>query len=170
MLGCCLFAVPKSCHIHIAPSRRTRIIQPDHEGDCPVGAGLERPGLAIVSQVSSVRMQSPPSPGRSAERPTALIFANAERLLACEPMRKSLLLLTLAAAWTASSTKSASALELGYRQAKLKNGMTVIVHEDHALPMVATNVIYRVGSADEQPGRTGFAHLFEHLMFMGTRR
>src|SRR4051794_20079463 len=115
-------------------------------------------------------MQSPARRGRSAERPIVRLFARGLRLLACEPMRKSLLLFAVAAASATGVTNSASALELAFHQAKLKNGMTVIGHEDHALPLVATNVIYRVGSGDEQPGRTGFAHLFEHLMFMGTRR
>jgi zinc protease len=50
----------------------------------------------------------------------------------------------------------------------LPNGLTLIVHEDHSVPRVATNIWYRVGSGDERPGRTGFAHLFEHLMFMGS--
>jgi zinc protease len=50
----------------------------------------------------------------------------------------------------------------------LPNGLILIVHEDHSVPRVATNIWYRVGSGDEKPGRTGFAHLFEHLMFMGS--
>jgi zinc protease len=50
----------------------------------------------------------------------------------------------------------------------LPNGLTLIVHEDHSVPRVATNIWYRVGSGDEKVGRTGFAHLFEHLMFMGS--
>jgi len=50
----------------------------------------------------------------------------------------------------------------------LPNGLTLIVHEDHSTPVVAVNVWYHVGSGDEKPGRTGFAHLFEHLMFMGS--
>lgn len=50
----------------------------------------------------------------------------------------------------------------------LKNGLTVMVHEDHSVPTVAVNIWYMVGSGDEKPGRTGFAHLFEHLMFMGS--
>jgi zinc protease len=50
----------------------------------------------------------------------------------------------------------------------LENGLTLIVHEDHTAPIVSTNVWYHVGSGDELPGRTGFAHLFEHLMFMGS--
>ena len=51
----------------------------------------------------------------------------------------------------------------------LPNGLTLIVHEDRSVPVVTTNVWYHVGSGDERPGRTGFAHLFEHLMFMGSR-
>jgi zinc protease len=51
----------------------------------------------------------------------------------------------------------------------LPNGLILIVHEDHSVPRVATNIWYRVGSGDEKPGRTGFAHLFEHLMFMGSQ-
>ena len=50
----------------------------------------------------------------------------------------------------------------------LENGLTVVLHEDRSTPMVAVNVWYHVGSGDEQPGRTGFAHLFEHVMFMGS--
>src|SRR5947208_1317635 len=53
---------------------------------------------------------------------------------------------------------------------KLPNGMTVILHEDHSLPVACINTWYYVGSKDESPGRSGFAHLFEHLMFMGTKR
>ena len=51
----------------------------------------------------------------------------------------------------------------------LANGLTLIVHEDRSAPIVSVNVWYRVGSGDEKPGRTGFAHLFEHLMFMGSQ-
>ncbi len=50
----------------------------------------------------------------------------------------------------------------------LPNGLHVILHEDHTVPIVATNIWYWVGSANEQVGRTGFAHLFEHLMFCGS--
>lgn len=52
----------------------------------------------------------------------------------------------------------------------MPNGLTVILHEDHTLPQVTINTWFGVGSRDEAPGRTGFAHLFEHLMFMGTTR
>jgi predicted Zn-dependent peptidase len=61
-------------------------------------------------------------------------------------------------------------LKIPFTQSKLANGMTVILHEDHAIPTVVVNVSYGTGSRFEQPKRTGFAHLFEHLMFMGTRR
>jgi len=50
----------------------------------------------------------------------------------------------------------------------LPNGLTVILHEDHSVPVASVNVWYTVGSANESPGRTGFAHLFEHLMFEGS--
>jgi zinc protease len=69
-----------------------------------------------------------------------------------------------------STATSARSLELPFEMTKLSNGLTVIVHEDHLLPEVAANLLYRVGSKEENPGRTGFAHLFEHLMFMGTKR
>src|SRR5678816_4966192 len=50
----------------------------------------------------------------------------------------------------------------------LANGLTLIVNEDHSAPVVSVNTWYHVGSGDEEVGRTGFAHLFEHLMFMGS--
>ena len=51
----------------------------------------------------------------------------------------------------------------------LPNGLTVILHEDHKTPLVAVNVLYKVGSKDDKPGRTGLAHLFEHMMFEGSK-
>jgi zinc protease len=58
---------------------------------------------------------------------------------------------------------------LEYSKCKLKNGLDVILLEDHRLPLVAVNVWYHVGPANERPGLTGFAHLFEHMMFEGSR-
>ena len=58
---------------------------------------------------------------------------------------------------------------VAYTQFDLPNGLHVILHEDHTVPLVMVNVWYHVGSAHEKPGRTGFAHLFEHLMFMGSK-
>src|SRR3954465_6646675 len=51
---------------------------------------------------------------------------------------------------------------------RLPNGLNVILHEDHSVPVATVNMWYHVGSSRERPGRTGFAHLFEHLMFMGS--
>ncbi len=56
-----------------------------------------------------------------------------------------------------------------FERTKLANGLTVIVHQDQTTPMVAVDVCYNVGSRDEHPDRTGFAHLFEHLMFGGSK-
>src|SRR6266567_3296501 len=64
---------------------------------------------------------------------------------------------------------SAQSLRVPYTTFTLPNGLEVILHEDHSLPVVAVNTWYHVGSADERPGRTGFAHLFEHIMFMGSQ-
>ncbi len=55
-----------------------------------------------------------------------------------------------------------------YSRFELDNGLRVVVHEDHSSPMVAVNILYGVGSKDESPEKTGFAHLFEHLMFGGS--
>ncbi|MBI3046793.1 MAG: insulinase family protein [Acidobacteria bacterium] len=59
-------------------------------------------------------------------------------------------------------------LEVPYEQFTLANGLTVILHRDASVPVAAVNVWYHVGSANERPGRTGLAHLFEHLMFEGS--
>ena len=59
-------------------------------------------------------------------------------------------------------------IDIPYESFVLDNGLTVIVHEDHKAPIVAINIWYHVGSKNEKPGKTGFAHLFEHLMFGGS--
>ncbi len=58
--------------------------------------------------------------------------------------------------------------DIPYTKFVLPNGLTVLVHEDHKTPVVAVNTWYHVGSKNEKPGKTGFAHLFEHLMFSGS--
>jgi zinc protease len=60
-------------------------------------------------------------------------------------------------------------IDIPYERYVLANGMRVILHVDRSSPLVVVNVRYHVGSKDEKPGRTGFAHLFEHLMFMGSK-
>ena len=59
-------------------------------------------------------------------------------------------------------------VDIPFQKFVLNNGLTVIVHEDHKAPIVAVNLWYHVGSKNEKPGKTGFAHLFEHLMFGGS--
>ena len=62
----------------------------------------------------------------------------------------------------------AQEVQIPYEKFVLDNGLTLIVHEDHKAPIVAVNVWYHVGSKNEKEGKTGFAHLFEHLMFNGS--
>lgn len=69
-----------------------------------------------------------------------------------------------------ATTTTDATLKIPHTRYLLDNGLTVILHEDHSQPLVVANINYNVGSADEEAGRTGFAHLFEHLMFMGTAR
>src|SRR5271165_4806499 len=65
-----------------------------------------------------------------------------------------------------AESASPSALPtIKFEKYTLPNGLVVILSEDHRLPLVATNIWYHVGPANELPGRTGFAHLFEHMMF-----
>jgi len=82
-------------------------------------------------------------------------------------MRKSLFLLPFVLTWVASVP--AQDIDIPYTKFVLENGLTVIVHEDHKAPIVAVNLWYHVGSKNEKPGKTGFAHLFEHLMFGGSQ-
>ena len=70
----------------------------------------------------------------------------------------------------AESSDTSTALNIPYTRHHLDNGVTVIFHADHSQPLVVTNINVNVGSRDEKSKRTGFAHLFEHLMFMGTER
>ena len=82
----------------------------------------------------------------------------------------SLILLLLTSIGFAKTTKSynENEIDIPYTKYTLDNGLTLIVHEDHKAPIVALNVWYHVGSKNEEEGRTGFAHLFEHLMFNGS--
>ena len=78
--------------------------------------------------------------------------------------------LTVATSARAETSPAArSGVELKYTKYTLKNGLEVILHEDHRLPLVAVNIWYHVGPANETAGRTGFAHLFEHMMFEGSK-
>ncbi|HET8724118.1 MAG TPA: pitrilysin family protein [Anaeromyxobacteraceae bacterium] len=79
------------------------------------------------------------------------------------------LLALLTGAVLAAAAPAPDALpSIPFQQFRLPNGLNVILSEDHTTPLVGVEVLYDVGSKDEKPGRTGFAHLFEHLMFQGT--
>src|SRR5262245_42314536 len=84
---------------------------------------------------------------------------------------RRLLPIAVAAALVAGAPPAAAqkSADVTYTQFDLPNGLHVILHEDHTVPLVTVNVCYHVGSAREKTGRTGFAHLFEHLMFMGSK-
>jgi zinc protease len=81
--------------------------------------------------------------------------------------RAAILILTLALTVIGASAQSAD-VDIPFQKFVLDNGLTLIVHEDHKAPIVAVNLWYHVGSKNEKPGKTGFAHLFEHLMFGGS--
>lgn len=88
--------------------------------------------------------------------------------------RRSLALLMISLAPTLSAQKSpaasgAGAVRIPFEKYTLANGLTVVLAEEHSTPTVAVEVLYHVGSKNEQPGRTGFAHLFEHVMFTGSK-
>lgn len=88
-------------------------------------------------------------------------------------MKKSLLLglVMLASAvngWAQGFQFKSSDIRISYQRFVLPNGLTLLVHEDHKAPIAAVNVWYHVGSKNEKPGKSGFAHLFEHLMFNGS--
>ena len=89
-------------------------------------------------------------------------------------MKKRVLLVPLCylivAMFTGAGTAGAQATpRIQFEKYSLPNGLEVILHEDHSTPIVAVDTWYHVGSGDEQVGRTGFAHLFEHIMFMGSQ-
>ncbi len=84
--------------------------------------------------------------------------------------RAALLLSVVVCLALVSFSSPAPAQSFAVEKYKLANGMTVILYPDHTLPVAAINIWYRVGSKDEPARRSGFAHLFEHLMFMGTER
>jgi zinc protease len=77
--------------------------------------------------------------------------------------------LAVLAGTTAAPSPSADLPQITFEKYTLSNGLEVILHEDHRMPEVAVDVWYKVGSRDEAPGHTGFAHLFEHIMFQGTK-
>lgn len=80
----------------------------------------------------------------------------------------AILLLASASVLISSAQKKYPEVDIPYKKFVLNNGLTVIVSEDHKLPLASFNIWYHVGSKNEKPGKTGFAHLFEHIMFTST--
>ncbi len=76
--------------------------------------------------------------------------------------------LGLSAASAPASRRSVKSFDVAFKEFKLRNGLRVILAEDHSAPTYSICVTYNVGSRDERPGRTGFAHLFEHMLFQGS--
>ena len=83
-------------------------------------------------------------------------------------LRVAMLVVGLCSLPLSAQAPPAALLEVPYVQFTLDNGLTVILHRDTSVPVVSVNIWYHVGSANERPGRTGLAHLFEHLMFEGS--
>src|SRR6188474_191003 len=84
-------------------------------------------------------------------------------------LRTTALACFLALSFTTHAEERKSSLKpLSFVEYDLPNGLHVILHENKAAPVVATYLVYHVGSKDERPDRTGFAHFFEHLMFEGS--
>lgn len=82
--------------------------------------------------------------------------------------RASVIVCLAVAAVMAGAAVADDLPQLEIEKYELPNGLDVILHEDHSIPMVSVNIWYHVGSKNEKPGRTGFAHLFEHMMFQGS--
>lgn len=83
-------------------------------------------------------------------------------------MKRCLLISALVLAFSTLPGVHAQTLSVPFTSFKLPNGLNVILHRDTSVPVVSVNVWYHVGSGNERPGRTGFAHLFEHVMFEGS--
>jgi len=91
-------------------------------------------------------------------------MASPSRLLAA-----ALMVGGIVAGSTQPSTAASRPPKLQYQISTLPNGLTVVLSEDHSTPIIHLQLVYHVGSKNEKPGRTGFAHLFEHLMFKGSK-
>src|SRR5882672_411461 len=103
-------------------------------------------------------------------------FADAQAQAPAKPAPRATAKTPAQTAAKPTATKAAAAKpaplevpQLKFEKYKLENGLDVILSEDHRLPLVAVNLWYHVGPANELPGRTGFAHLFEHMMFEGSK-
>ncbi|MBC8086841.1 MAG: insulinase family protein [Phycisphaerae bacterium] len=85
------------------------------------------------------------------------------------PIARMFAAAAVSSAMVAPALDAQGATSIAFEKFTLPNGLEVILHVDKSVPIVAVNSWYKVGSGDEKPGRTGFAHLFEHVMFMGSK-
>src|SRR5215217_9687080 len=103
-------------------------------------------------------------PGRqTASKAKGVVVTNNRRVLSALA-----LVLTIALSQPMLGQKNSDSIKIPFETYKLPNGLTVILSLDRTTPTVSVNVWYHVGSKNELPGRTGFAHLFEHVMFTGS--
>jgi zinc protease len=100
---------------------------------------------------------------------TGLVLLLGVRVWAASPVFAAAPSSAPAASSKAAAAKTAPLPQIKFEKYTLKNGLDVILYEDHRLPLVAVNIWYHVGPANERQGRTGFAHLFEHMMFEGSK-
>jgi zinc protease len=124
---------------------------------------LIRPGAAHLKRRRGLRDGGTvvPRPPGQQQRSRRMFPARAALALAAAATTASLIA-------PGATAQSAQELEIPFTRFVLDNGLTLLVHEDHKAPIVAVNVWYHVGSKNEELGKTGFAHLFEHLMFNGS--
>src|SRR5262245_49789596 len=126
---------------------------------CGLSAGSRMPydaGSAPLARAEPPEASNPASTAAAANLAKAARlrrFAHRRNVLSCQDAR----------------SPEPPMLTIAFDTFVLENGLPVILHVDRSSPLVAVDVWYHVGSKDESPGRTGFAHLFEHLMFMGSR-
>jgi predicted Zn-dependent peptidase len=115
--------------------------------------GLIAAGLALVFLLSAVNLDAAEAKQSKRRNPPAKSVP-ASKAKKAEP--------------AAASSRAAKSFDIDYKEFKLKNGLRVLLAEDHRAPTFSICVTYNVGSRDERPGRTGFAHLFEHMLFQGS--
>lgn len=112
----------------------------------------------------------PPASARGTVRQiTRVRRADPAALLRRIPMRHHHRSATVLASMALALPSTAQEIDVPFEKHVLENGLEVVIHEDHSAPVVAVYVYYHVGSAREEPGRSGFAHLFEHMMFQGSQ-
>lgn len=139
-----------------------------------MAVGECRPRSASGPEPVGTVDQASPVPGRWFGSGRSCGCIAGERL--ANPLRRKANVLLAAVALILGGATRATGQELElpqlpaieFERYELDNGLQVILHRDSSVPLVAMNIWYRVGSGDEVPGRTGFAHLFEHIMFMGS--